>query len=174
VLILLIVAIVANSQRTSPSADNGGEPGILGLAVAPQTDCTRRYFAQRPPVDSSRVRSVELEAVDRRVLGAGERPDTEFGLVFSDTLSSTVPQVLGAMRLFRRPGVGFHVISVVDERTCKPVGVSVASEPGVPAREALGDYESVLFVLGGKEYVLGLNGYNADAAGVLVQLNRRG
>jgi len=173
VLVLLIVAIVANSQRTSPSADNGGGSGVLGLAVAPQTDCTRKYLAQRPPVDSSRVRSVELEAVDRRVLGAGERQDTEFGLVLSDTLSSTAPRVLGAMKLFRRPGVGFHVISVVDQQTCKPVGVSRASDPGVPAPAALGDYERVLFVLAGKSYVLLLNSSNENTE-VLVTLNRRG
>jgi len=111
--------------------------------------------------------------VDRRVLGAGERLDTEFGLVFSDTLSSTVPRVLGAMRLFRRPGVGFHVISVVDEQTCEPVGVSLASDPGVPAPAALGDYERVLFVLAGKSYVLLLNSSN-DNTEVLVTLNRRG
>jgi hypothetical protein len=116
---------------------------------------------------------VELEAVDRRVLGVGERQDTEFGLVFSDTLSSTVPQVLGAMRLFRRPGVGFHVISVVEEQTCQPVGVSDASAPGVPAPAALGDYARVLFLLAGKEYVLLLNSSN-DNTEVLVTLNRRG
>ena len=173
VLILLTAAVVASSQRTSPSAENGGGSGVLGLAVAPQTDCTRTYLAQPPPVDSSRVRSVELEAVDRRVLGIGERQDTEFGLVFSDTLSSTVPQVLGAMRLFRRPGVGFHVISVVDEQTCEPVGVLDASAPGVPAPAALGDYVRVLFVLGGKSYVLLLNSSN-DNTEVLVTLTRRG
>jgi hypothetical protein len=173
VLILLIVAVVANSQRTSPSAENGGGSGVSGLAVAPQTHCTRRYLAQHPPVDSSRVRSVELEAVDRRVLGAGERQDTEFGLVFSDTLSSTVPQVLGAMRLFRRPGVGFHVNSLVDQHTCQRVRVSRASEPGVPAPAALGDYERVLFVLAGKTYILLLNSSN-DNTEVLVTLNRRG
>jgi hypothetical protein len=173
VLILLTAAVVASSQRTSPSTENGGGSGVLGLAVAPQTDCTRTYLAQPPPVDSSRVRSVELEAVDRRVLGIGERQDTEFGLVFSDTLSSTVPQVLGAMRLFRRPGVGFHVISVVDEQTCEPVGVLDASAPGVPAPAALGDYVRVLFVLGGKPYVLLLNSSN-DNTEVLVTLTKRG
>jgi hypothetical protein len=159
VLILLIVAIVANSQTTSPSAANGGESGVSGLAVVPQTDCTRTYFAQRPPVDSSRVRSVELEAQDRRVLGVGERQDTEFGLVLSDTLSSTVPQVLGEVKLFHRPGVGFHVISVVDEQTCQPVGVSLASEPGVPAPAALGDDPRVIFTLGGRSYAMLLNGH---------------
>jgi hypothetical protein len=159
VLILLIVALVANSQTTSPSAGNGGESGVSGLAVVPHTDCTRTYFAQRPPVDASRVRSVELEAQDRRVLGVGERQDTEFGLVLSDTLSSTVPQVLGAVKLFRRPGVGFHVIGVVDEQTCKPVGVSLASEPGVPAPAALGDDPRVIFVLGGRSYGMLLNGH---------------
>jgi TIR domain len=158
-LILLIVAIVANSQTTSPSAANGGESGVSGLAVVPQTDCTRTYFAQRPPVDSSRVRSVELEAQDRRVLGVGERQDTEFGLVLSDTLSSTVPQVLGEVKLFHRPGVGFHVISVVDEQTCQPVGVSLASEPGVPAPAALGDDPRVIFTLGGTSYAMLLNGH---------------
>jgi len=173
VLLLLTAAVIAYSQRTPPSAEDGGGSGVLGLAVVPRNDCTRKYFAQRPPVDSSRVRSVELDAVDRRVLGIGERQDTEFGLVFSDTLSSTVPQVLGAMKLFRRPGVGFRVIGVVDQQTCKPVGVSDASAPGVPAREALGDYERVLFVLGGKPYVLLLNSSN-DNTEVLVTLTKRG
>ncbi len=173
VLILLIVAIVAYSRTTSPSAGNGGESGVSGLAVAPKSECTRTYFARRPQVGSSRVRSVELEAQDRRVLGAGERQDTEFGLVFSDTLSSPVPRVLGAMKLFRRPGVGFHVISVVDEQTCQPVVVSRASDPGVPAPAALGDYEHVTFALGGKAYVLLLNSSNANTE-VLVTLNRRG
>jgi TIR domain len=170
VLILLIVAIVANSQTTSPSAGNGGESGVSGLAVVPQTDCTRTYFAQRPPVDSPRVRSVELEAQDRRVLGVGERQDTEFGLVLSDTLSSTVPQVLGSVKLFRRPGAGFHVIGVVDEQTCKPVGVSLASEPGVPAPAGLGDDPRVIFVLGGRSYAMLLNGHTD----VQVTLTRSG
>ncbi len=153
VLVLLVVAVVANSR--SPSSETGGGSGVTGLAVAPKTDCTSTYFARRPPVGSSRVRSVELEAQDRRVLGVGERQDTEFGLVFSDTLSSTVPRVLGAAKLFRRPGVGFHVISMVDERTCRPVGVSVESDQGVPAPAALGDYVRLTFALGGKSYARG-------------------
>jgi hypothetical protein len=159
VLILLIVAIVATSLTRSPSAENGGESGVSGLPVVPQTQCTRTYFAQHPPVGSSRVRSVELEAQDRRVLGVGERQDTEFGLVLSDTLSSTVPQVLGAVKLFHRPGVGFHVISVVDEQTCQAVRVSLASEPGVPAPAALGNDPRVIFVLGGRSYAMLLNGH---------------
>jgi hypothetical protein len=171
VLVLLVVAVVANSR--SPSSETGGGSGVTGLAVAPKTDCTSTYFARRPPVGSSRVRSVELEAQDRRVLGTGERQDTEFGLVFSDTLSSTVPRVLGAAKLFRRPGVGFHVISMVDERTCRPVVVSVESDQGVPAPAALGDYVRLTFALGGKSYALLLNSSNANTE-VLVTLNRRG
>jgi TIR domain len=173
VLVLLAVAIVANSQRTSPSAENGGGSGVTGLAVVPRTTCTRRYFAQDPPVASARVRSVELDAVDRRVLGTGEPQNSDFGLVFSDVLSSTAPRVLGAMKLVWRPGTGFHVIDVVDEQTCKPVGVSAASDPGVPAPPGLGNYVRVLFMLAGQEYVLLLNSSN-DNTEVLVTLNRRG
>jgi hypothetical protein len=138
--------------------------------VVPQTNCTRIYFAQRPPVDGSRVRSVELDAQDRRVLGAGERQDTEFGLVLSDTLSSTVPRVLGAVKLFFRPGAGFHVISVVDEQTCQAVKVSLASEPGVPAPAALGTDPRLIFVLAGRTYSMLLNGHTD----VVVTLTRSG
>jgi hypothetical protein len=177
-LIVLGAALAVAAVTVVPNAtnDTGGtseESGVSGLAVAPQTNCTRKYFAQPPLVGSSRVRSVELDATDRRVLGVGERQDTEFGLVFSDTLSSTVPQVLGAMKLFRRPGVGFHVMSVVDQQTCQPIVMSLASDPGVPAPDALGSYVRVIFALGGKSYVLLLNSSNANTE-VLVTLNRTG
>jgi hypothetical protein len=172
VLVLVVAAVLANSRGSTPPAGDGGGSGVQGLAVVPQTDCTREWFAQDPPVASARVRSVELEAVDRRVLGTGEPQDQEFGLVFSDVLQSTEPQVLGAMKVVWRPGTGFHVIGVVDEQTCEPVGVAVASDPGVPARPALGDYEWLLMVLAGKQYLLLLNSSNSNTE-VLVTLNRR-
>jgi hypothetical protein len=169
-LVLAVAAVLANSRTTPPS--EGGGSGVQGLAVVPQTDCTREWFAQDPPVASARVRSVELEAVDRRVLGTGEPQDQEFGLVFSDVLQSTEPQVLGAMKVVWRPGTGFQVIGVVDEQTCKPVGVSEAADPGVPARPALGDYEWLLMVLAGRQYLLLLNSSNSNTE-VLVTLNRK-
>lgn len=160
-----------SSAGSSDSGDAG--PEVAGLDVVPQTDCTKRFFVQDPAVDAARVRSVELDAEDRLVLAPGERQDTPFGMVLSDTLSATAPQVLGAVKLFHRPGVGFHVIGVVDEQTCQPVGVSRASDPGVPAPAALGDYVWVLLRLGGQPYVLLLNSSNANTE-VLVTLNRRG
>jgi hypothetical protein len=150
----------------------GGQPQIPGLDAAPQTDCTRGFFAQNPPVDSARVRSVELDAKDRLVLAVGERQDTEFGLVLTDTLSSATPRVLGAVKLSRRPGAGFQVSGLVDEQSCQPVGLALASQPGVPAPAALGDYVWVTFRLDGIPYVLLLNSSNANTE-VLVTLNRK-
>lgn len=160
-----------SSEASSDSGD--AEPQVTRLDVVPQTDCTKRFFVQDPAVDAARVRSVELDAEDRHVLAQGERQDTPFGMVLSDTLSAATPKVLGAVKLFHRPGVGFHIIGVVDEQTCQPVGVSLADEPGVPAPAGLGDYNWVLIRLGGQSYVLLLNSSNANTE-VLVTLNRRG
>ncbi|MGH4024218.1 MAG: hypothetical protein ACRDRV_06495 [Pseudonocardiaceae bacterium] len=174
---LAVAAVVIPGTVHSPgedSSDSGaGEPQVPGLDVVPQTDCTRWFFAQRPPADSARVRSVELDATDRRVLTVGERQDAEFGMVLSDTISSTTPRVLGAVKLSQRPGVGFHISGIADEQTCQPVTVALASDPGVPAPAALGDYIWVTFRLGGAPYVLLLNSSNANTE-VLVTLHRKG
>lgn len=61
----------------------------------------------------ARIRSVELGVEDRRVLGVGESQSAEFGMVLSDTLSEATPRVLGAVKLSRRPGVGFSVTEIV-------------------------------------------------------------
>jgi hypothetical protein len=163
---------VVRGSGTSSSNQVGGQPPVPGLDAAPQTVCTSHFFTQSPLVDSARVRSVELGAKDRRVLAVGERQDAEFGMVFSDTLSSVPPRVLGAVKLSRLPGVGFRVSGVVEEQTCQPVGLALASDPGVPAPTALGDYVWVAFRLGGAPYVLLLNSSNANTE-VLVTLNRR-
>jgi len=163
--------VPSTGEDSSNSA--GSEPQIPGLDVAPQTDCTSWFFAQSPPVDSARVRSVELDANDRRVLTVGERQDAEFGMVLSDTISFTTPRVLGAVKLSRRPGVGFYGTGVVDEQTCQPVRLALASDPGVPAPVALGDYVWVTFRLGGAPYVLLLNSSNANTE-VLVTLHSKG
>jgi hypothetical protein len=168
---LVIPATGGGTGQSSPDS-MGGEPQIPGLDAAPKSDCTTRFFAQDPPVDPARVRSVELGAKDRRVLTVGERQDAEFGMVFSDTVSSATPRVLGAMKLSRRSGAGFHVSGVVDEQACRSVGLSLASDPGVPAPAALGNYLWVTFRLGGAPYVLNLNSSNANTE-VLVTLNRR-
>jgi hypothetical protein len=161
-----------SSSDTNSSESVGGKPVIPGLDSAPQTDCTAKFFAQSPTADSNRVRSVELDATDRLVLGVGERQDAEFGLVLSDTLSATTPRVLGAMKLSRRPGIGFHVTGIVDEQTCESIGLALASKPGVPAPAALGDYVWVTFRLGEVPYVLLLNSASANTE-VMVTLNRK-
>lgn len=150
----------------------GGRPQVPGLDVTLQTDCTNKFFSQDPPVDLTRVRSVELDADDRRVLGLGEKQDAEFGMVFSDTLSSPTPRVLGAMKLSRRSGVGFHVTGMIDDQTCQPTGLALASQPGVPAPAALGNYIWVTFGLGGTRYVLLQNSSNANTE-VLVTFNKK-
>ena len=136
--VTIIAAAVVPGGTSDGDTATSGDSGVAGLATAPRSGCTTKFFGQDPQVASPRVRSVELQARDRRVLSSGEPEDTEFGLVFSDTLSSVKPRVLGAMKLFRRPGVGFHVVDTVDERTCQPAALSTQSDPGVPAPAALG------------------------------------
>lgn len=93
-------------------------------------------------------------------------------MVLSDTLSSSTPRVLGAVKLSRRPGVGFRVTGVVEDQTCQPVGLTLASDPGVPAPAALSNYVWVTFRLAAVPYVLLLNSSNANTE-VLVTLNRK-
>lgn len=168
----VLVPGAGGDADTGSSDQVGGQPQVAGLDVTPQTDCTKSFFAQDPAVDPTRVRSVELDADSRRVLGVGEKQDAEFGMVFSDTLSSPTPRVLGAMKLSRRSGVGFYVTGMVDDQTCQPAGLALASQPGVPAPAALGNYIWVTFGLGGTRYVLLLNSSNANTE-VLVTLNKK-
>jgi hypothetical protein len=171
--VIAAVVIPRNGgAEMGPSDQTGGQPQVPGLDVTPQTDCTNTFFSQNPAVDLTRVRSVELDADSRRVLGLGEKQDAEFGMVFSDTLSSPTPRVLGAMKLSRRSGVGFHVTGVIDDQSCQPTGLALASQPGVPAPAALGNYVWVTFGLGGTRYVLLLNSSNANTE-VLVTLNEK-
>jgi hypothetical protein len=177
--VLATVAVVIGGARephsVAPSTDSpgsGGSPEVRGLDAPPRSDCTDGFFVREPQVEPARIRSAELDAVDRRVLGTGERQDLEFGLVFSDTLSSTTPVVLGAMKLAWRSGTGFRVSGVIDEQGCREVGVALDSSPGVPAPAALGDYVWVTFRLGDEPYVLLLNSSNANTE-VLVTLHRK-
>jgi hypothetical protein len=160
------------ASSSSSSSVGGGHPQIPGLDAAPPTDCTGKFFAQNPPTEPAWVRSVELDATDRHVLGVGERQDAEFGLVFSDTLSTPTPRVLGAMKLSRRAGAGFRISGLIDEKTCQPTGLSLASRPGVPAPAALGDYAWVTFRFADTPYVLLLNSASGNTE-VMVTLNRR-
>jgi hypothetical protein len=127
-----VIVPAANSAGQDSSGSPDGQPQIPGLDVVPSTDRTTRFFAKDPPVEAVRIRSLEVGAVDWRVLAAGDREDTEFGMVFSDTVSAAAPRVLGAMKLSRRSGAGFQVAATVDEQTCQPVGLTLASDPGVP------------------------------------------
>jgi hypothetical protein len=160
----------ATGGDSSDSA--GGPPQIPGLDVVPSTTCTNTFFAQDPPVEARRIRSVELGALDRRVLAVGEPEDTEFGMVFSDTVSAPTPRVLGAMKLSHRPDLGFQVAATVDEQTCQPAGLALASDPGLPAPTALGNYVWVTFRLASTPYVLLLNSSNASTE-VLVRFNKK-
>jgi hypothetical protein len=168
----IAAAVVGPAAEADGDGSAGSEPsGVTGLAAAPQNSCTKALFARQPAVPGPRIRSVELDARDRRVMSPGERQETEFGLVFSDTLSSATPRVLGAMKLFHRPGVGFHVTELVDDR-CHPTPVSTAADPGVPAPAALGGYVWLVFDLGGQPYTLLLNSSNG-ATEVLATLIHR-
>lgn len=179
VVVGVVLAVVAattigtqDPPATSSPGAEGGPPRVPGLDAPPRTDCTSDFLAQDPAVDPARIRSAELDAVDRRVLAVGERQDLEFGLVFSDTLSSTKPIVLGAMKLSRQRASGFRVSGVIDEQTCAPTGLALSSNPGVPAPAALGDYVWVTFRLADTPYVLLLNSSNANTE-VLVTLHRK-
>jgi hypothetical protein len=172
VTVAVVIPGAGGGADTGSANPPGGQPQVPGLDVTPQTDCTNTFFSQDPAVDLTRVRSVELDADDRRVLGVGEKQDSEFGMVFSDTLSSPTPRVLGAMKLSHRSGVGFHVTGMVDDQTCQPTGLALASQPGVPAPAALGNYIWVTFGLGGTRYVLLLNSSNANTE-VLVTFNKK-
>jgi hypothetical protein len=176
VALVVVTALVPEPGSTTGSSSSdggGGDVEIPALEEVPQTDCTNQFFAQEPSVDSARVRSVELGADDRRVLGAGESQSTEFGLVLSDTLSAVTPRVLGAVKLSRRSGIGFQVSGMVDEPTCQTVELSLASDPGIPAPEALGDYVWVIFRLENEPYSMLLNS-SSGGSEVLVGFVRRG
>ncbi len=92
------------------------------------------------------MRSVEL--------GADE------SLVLSDTLSATEPRLLGGVKPTRRPGAGFQVIGMVEEPMCELVGLSLASDPGIPA-SAFGDVW-VSFRLRDTPYSMNLNSSNGN------------
>lgn len=179
IALVVVTAVVPGPDRaaeshTGSNADgqSGGDIDLPALDTVPQTACTGRFFAQHPPVDATRVRSVELGVEDRRVLGVGESQSTEFGLVLSDTLVAETPRVLGAVKLSRRTGVGFRVAGMVEEPTCQPVGLSLASDPGLPAPAALGDYVWVTFRLQEVAYSMLLNSSNANSE-VLIGFARR-
>ena len=173
---LVVVAAVlpgAGPDTARNSTDqSGGDVEIPALDTVPRTACTDRFFSEQPAVDATRVRSVELGVDDRRVLGEGESQSTEFGLVLSDTLSATAPRVLGAVKLSRRSGAGFQVLGMVEEPACGQVRLSLASDPGIPAPAALGDYVWVAFRLGDTPYSMNLNSSNGNSE-VLIGFVRR-
>ena len=173
VALVVVAAVVPGAEPGTDSADqSGGDVEIPALDTVPRTGCTDDFFARQPVVDAARVRSVELGVDDRRVLGAGESQSTPFGLVLSDTLSATTPRVLGAVKLSRSSGAGFRVAGIVEEPTCEPVKLSLASDPGIPAPAALGDYVWVTFRLGDVPYSMNLNSSNGNTE-VLIGFVRR-
>jgi hypothetical protein len=175
VALVVVAAVVPGAgpdTGSNSSGQSGGEIEIPALDTVPRTDCTEGFFAQQPAVEATRVRSVELGVDDRRVLRAGESQSTEFGLVLSDTLSATAPRVLGAMKLTRRSSVGFQVIGMVEEPTCERVGLSLASDPGIPAPAALGNYVWVTFRLNDTPYSMNLNSSSGNTE-VLIGFVRR-
>lgn len=153
-----------------PVTSDAAPPNVPGPDSTPASDCTTKFFAESPPVPTTRIRPLELGARTRHVLGPGESQSSEFGLVLVDVLRSAEPKVLGAITVIRRPGVGFSVLRAVDDKTCQPVGLSVDKAPGVPAPAALGDYVNLLLRLGGDPYLLTLS---RDAQVVVGELHLR-
>lgn len=162
--------VTANPATNDPATGDVAPPNVPGPDSAPASDCTTKFFAEKPPVPTTRIRPLELGARTRHVLGPGETQSSEFGLVLVDVLGSAEPRVLGAITAIRRSGVGFSVLRAVDDKTCQPVGLSVENAPGVPAPAALGNYVNLLLRLGGDPYLLTLS---SDGQVVVGELHLR-
>lgn len=162
--------VTGDPVTANPTTGDAAPPNVPGPDSAPASDCTTKFFAESPPVPTMRIRPLELGARTRLVLGPGETQSSEFGLVLVDVLGSAEPQVLGAITVIRRPGVGFSVLRAVDDKTCQPVGLSVKKAPGVPAPAALGNHVNLLLRLGGDPYLLTLS---SDGQVVVGELHLR-
>lgn len=77
--VALVVTAVALPNLTSRGDPVTGDvatgdvapPNGLGFDSVPASDCTTKFFAENPPVPTTRIRPLELGARTRHVLGPG-------------------------------------------------------------------------------------------------------
>lgn len=108
--------ITGDAATGDPTTGDVATPKVPGPDGVPASECTTKFFAEKPPVPATRIRPLELGARTREVLGPGETQSGEFGLVLVDVLGTAEPKVLGAITAIRQPGVGFSVRRAVDNR----------------------------------------------------------